>query len=175
VDLLFEERMRQLIHVPHGSVAISISRSQFFRDPHSADMNVSDSVVICGPAGILVCVFAVQHVQLPGIMECRISALPPGVVQCNPDTNCVLNECMLNVRTSALNMTLLAAAARAPAAVEQYLLPAPRLRQVHVGRQDRPDERPPDCRIDPASMNNPTITPNTKLNSLGSNPNNNYH
>ena len=68
--------MRQPIHVPHGSVVISISRSQFFRDPHSADMNVSDSVVICRPAGILVCVFAVQHVQLPGIMECRTSALP---------------------------------------------------------------------------------------------------
>jgi len=104
-------------------------------------MNVSDSVVICGPAGILVCVFAVQHVQLPGIMECRTSALPPGVVQYNPDTNSVINECMLNLRTSALNMTLPAAAARAPAAVDQYLLPAPRLRQVSVDGTDRTNGR----------------------------------
>jgi len=33
-------------------------------------------------------------------------------------------------RTSAVNMTLPAAAARTPAAIDRYLLPAPRLRQA---------------------------------------------
>jgi len=41
-------------------------------------------------------------------------------------------------RTSALNMTLAAAVARAPAAVDRYLLPAHRLPQVaDVDRRDR--------------------------------------
>jgi len=47
-------------------------------------------------------------------------------------------DSVLSLRTSALNMTLPAAAARAPAAVDRYLLPAPKLQQAtDVDRRDR--------------------------------------
>ena len=59
-------------------------------------------------------------------------------------------------RTSALNMTLPAAATRAPVYIGRYLLPAPRLRQED--RRDRQadgltDGRTPDRYIDLAPHN----------------------
>jgi len=64
-------------------------------------------------------------------------------------------------RTSALNMTLPAAGARAPAVIDAYLLPAPRLQQAaDIDRRDRQtDGRTPDRYIDPAPRTMRTSAP----------------
>ena len=54
---------------------------------------------------------------------------------------CLICNTVLSLRTSALNMTLPAAAARTPAAVDRYLLPASNLRQISGQTDGRTPDR----------------------------------
>ena len=62
-------------------------------------------------------------------------------------SNLSVKQICVESRTSALNMTLPAAAARAPAAVDRYLLPTPsrRVRQAaDVDQRDKQTDRQTD-------------------------------